>query len=31
MNYTGKVQGDEIKVTMSGGQMNREFVMKRAK
>jgi len=31
LNYTGKVAGDEIKVTMTGGQMSREFVMKKAK
>jgi len=31
LNYTGKMAGDEIKVTMSGGQASREFVMKRAK
>lgn len=31
MNYTGKVQGDTINVKMKAGEMEREFVMKRAK
>jgi len=30
LNYTGKIAGDEMKVTMSGGQMSREFTLKRA-
>ena len=31
MNYTGKVEGDVIKVTMKAGDMERQFDMKRAK
>ncbi len=31
MNYTGKVEGDVIKVTMKAGEMERQFEMKRAK
>jgi len=31
MNYTGKIQGDTINVKMKAGEMEREFVMKRAK
>jgi len=31
MTYTGKVEGDVIKVTMKAGDMERQFEMKRAK
>ncbi len=31
MNYTGKIAGEEIKVKMKAGEMEREFTMKKAK
>ncbi|MBC7928383.1 MAG: hypothetical protein H7039_22300 [Bryobacteraceae bacterium] len=31
MTYAGKMEGEEIKVTMKAGEMTRDFVMKRAK